>query len=261
MAFRKHLFSPRSLRIALALTVLAHAALSGFGETSPVVSTTPEAQAAFDKFSRGPYRPMATGRVPRTTLVKGIYALAVPGGRISPVFVDADATIIKNGGQQRFDGRSRTPLPADRVAAINSKMAAQIELSSAIVEKFGNGSRKVVMVSAYDCPICRGLERQLRTGHSDATVYILPITLDPNDPSLVARLESLLCASDPSALWQAVMVQNARLPTTPPAGCARKFEAVNDMELLFSQGNGRPFVVPALIRPDGSTVTAKPSDF
>lgn len=245
-------------RIALCFIVAMLLGLGGRGlqaETSAVLSSTPEAQAAFNRFLHGPYRPMAAGRVPRTTLVQGIYALADPSHQWAAIYIDADVTIMKNGAGPWLDIASGHPLPSPQVAALRARMASQLDLSAAIVERFGGGSRKVILLSDYDCPVCRNLEHQLQLRRPDATVFIIPGTLDPRSPAHLANLEALWCSPDPSSLWRSVMLNNARLPGVPP-GCARDVSPSDDLLLLFNIQR-----VPAVIQPDGTAASAMSAAF
>ena len=241
-------------RAGAALAAAALSIVAAFGAPDaraqgwPALQTSPEAAQALAVFKRGPYGQMAKGRVAHATLVKGIYAIADPTGRYGPIFTDARATRMKNGGSAWLDVASGKPLADAQVRSLRRDMAAGLDLSRAIAFRYGSGTERAVLVSAYDCPYCRQLEQTLDGGSFDATVHLFPMSLQHNRPGSMAIARDIWCSADPATAWKAALLRG-EAPVRAAPGCDKDARDAGMLLALFDIK-----AVPARIGPDG-TVT------
>lgn len=153
----------------------------------------------------------------KPTLVPGFLGVLYPGDTSAEVFVDEAGTIIGSNatGYAYLTGAKKGAKLDDQDAkALFYRMLKGIPKDKLITYRFGNGQRKVILITAYDCPACRKLEATIHENQTklNATIYIVPTALAYGfDPQAPDKIQSLLCANDPAKAWFSVM-QNGKLP-------------------------------------------------
>lgn len=155
----------------------------------------------------------------KPTLVPGFLGVLYPGDTSAEVFVDEAGTIIGSNatGYAYLTGAKKGAKLDDQDAkALFYRMLKGIPKDKLITYRFGSGQRKVILITAYDCPACRKLEAAIQENRAklNATIYIVPTALAYGfDPQAPDKIQSLLCASDPAKAWFSVM-QNGKLPVS-----------------------------------------------
>lgn len=238
----------RALAVSITLSVVG-LGLAGFGEAYAQDWPTLQIDAAGAKvlasFKRGPYGSMAKGRVARETLVLGIYALVDPTGKYGAIFTDAKITLMKNGTSAWIDVSSGSQLSSDQVKALRSDMVRRLDVGRTIPFTYGSGTDKAILVSAYDCPYCRQLEKKLDSGIFNVTVYLFPMALQHNRPGPMAVARDIWCSSQPSSAWKAAILQRQN-PVPAPTTCSKDARDTSMLMALFDIKG-----VPARIGADG----------
>lgn len=71
---------------------------------------------------------------------------------------------------------------------------------------YGNGKHRIIVVSAIDCPYCRHLaDNMSKLKNLNATVYTVPMVLNPYDEVSKQKLADILCSTDISAAFDAAL--------------------------------------------------------
>jgi thiol:disulfide interchange protein DsbC len=109
----------------------------------------------------------------------------------------------------------------------------QLPLADALKAVHGSGSRTVYVFSDPACQFCRRLEPELAK-LEDATIYTFVV------PFLGRELaQSVLCASDPTKTWRALMLTGDSSGLAVPADCASALD--RNLELARHLGvSGTP---------------------
>lgn len=151
----------------------------------------------------------------RETLISGVYGLYFPGSeQIGPrAFADRKLSVFGNSatGYAHLSGPRRgQDLSAEESQALYRDMLANLPKERLITYRFGDGARQVLLFTAYDCPTCRAVERNLQqqAQHLNATVYLIPTALRyESDPASRMPLQTLLCAPDREMAWQSLILK------------------------------------------------------
>jgi protein-disulfide isomerase len=90
-----------------------------------------------------------------------------------------------------------------------------VRVEEAISVQYGTGSHKVILLTAYDCPKCRTLERNLDhlARQLDVTIYTFPMALNLQAPVPMQTATDLWCRDDAKATWHSVMLGRTKPPT------------------------------------------------
>lgn len=163
----------------------------------------------------------------REILIPGVYGLYFPGSeQIGPrAFTDRKLSVFGNSatGYAHLSGPRRgQDLSAEESQALYRDMLANLPKERLITYRFGDGSRQVLLFTAYDCPTCRTVERNLQqqAQRLNATVYLIPTALRyESDPASRAPVQNLLCAPDREMAWQSLILKGQ---TPAPAHCAEQ---------------------------------------
>lgn len=195
----------------------------------------------------------------RETLVRGWYSLHHPSGQYEPYIIDEKATMLRtNEGWQPLgsNGLSK-PLDAAGEQRLRAAFVPAMRVENAIAYRFGNGTKKVALITAHDCPVCKMLEREITSAANtlDATVYVFPMSLNYRNAASMETATRLWCRPDAAATWRSVMsggVSPKMVPAAEPlkGGCgfrnasatrtlARMTGAVGTPALLFEDGSLR----------------------
>ena len=187
----------------------------------------------------------------RETLLPGIYGVYFNANE-PRAFVDGKLSILGNHatGYAFLSGprRGQDVSPQDSQRMFREFIAA-IPKERLITYRYGNGSREVFLFTAYDCPNCRQLEKELasQTNSLNATVYLIPTALRYNtDPGTRPILRALLCTQNRNEAWTSLIMKG----TVPKAANCQ--ENPDDFAYLSRSFPVRfPTSVPTAVTPDG----------
>jgi len=133
---------------------------------------------------------------------------------------------IVGGSELRPSSASSMPMSMvylipTQVRTLELALWSQLKLDQLIRRRYGNGRRTIVVAAGFDCPACKTMEMSLSAlrNRINATIYIIPDTLMPNDPVRRAMVRSIWCAADPAKAWEQAVLRN-RLPSTHIASCS-----------------------------------------
>lgn len=199
----------------------------------------------------------------RPTLVHGLYALYSHGRWVS-TFNDAGTLWIGQGQIYVLPDDRYRQISAEEKAAFRSEVLRNIAWDRLIRVKYGDGGgRRILELSAIDCPVCQRFEAALR--HSEkllnSTFYVIPSSLQEisqgAEPTWrnVARI---WCAKDNAAAWKTYWAKH-ELPAEQPcdwnAGTAD--DAIDVVvSVLKAVGVPEPSTTPAFIIENGERLPA-----
>lgn len=187
----------------------------------------------------------------KKTLLPDIYGVYF-GANEPRAFVDGKLSILGNhatgyaflSGPRR--GQDVSPQDSQRMFR---EFIASIPKERLIAYRYGNGSREVFLFTAYDCPNCRQLEKELasQANSLNATVYLIPTALRySTDPETKPVLRALLCAKDRNEAWKRLVMKEA---VPKPGNCQ---ENPDDYAFLSRAFPVRfPVSVPTAVTQDG----------
>lgn len=170
----------------------------------------------------------------RESLIPGLFAINTSSTEVGPrFFIDHQLTRYGNysTGYSYIAGPRRgQDLNAREAQEFFRSMLAALPRERLITFRFGDGSREVLLFTAYDCPTCRAVERTLQqqAARLNATVYLIPTALRyETDPWARTPVQSVLCAADREAAWRSLVLKGQ----TPAA--ARCSENADDYAFLY----------------------------
>lgn len=187
----------------------------------------------------------------REGLLPGLYGVYFNNAE-PRTFVDGKFNFIGNSstGYTFLSGPKRgQDLSAQDSQKLFREFVAAIPRNKLISYRFGAGRREVFLITAYDCPNCRALEREFikQAKTLDATVYLIPTALSyAGDPRAKPLLRSVLCAERPEVAWNELILKGK----TPEIGsCANN---PDDYAFLTRSFPVRfPISVPTAVTVDG----------
>lgn len=143
-----------------------------------------------------------------------------------------------------IDTRTKSDLTEDRMDKALAGELGKLPYKDAIMRKFGNGSRKLVVFEDPNCHYCKDVEKNL-IALKDVTIYtfLIPIL----GPDSVSKSRDIWCAKDSAKAWQSWMVDGA----TPLRGMGQCDVAVLDRNKTLAD-RFRVNGTPAIIFEDGS---------
>lgn len=159
--------------------------------------------------------------------IKSVASSSLPGlyevfanGNI--LYVDKQAKYVLAGATLLEDATKRN-LTAERLKELTAIKFDSLPFKDAIEIKKGSGAYRFAVFSDPDCPYCKTLEQGLKKlGISDYTAYIFLFPLEELHPEARWKAESIWCAQDRSAAWQAWMTEG-KLPEK--ASCENPVDA------------------------------------
>jgi len=237
----------KSLQKVVACSLMAIALVAAGG-----VCAGPQEVTA--KIKASPVGPVIGTWAVKDTLVQGVYSLQHPSGQFEPYFTDEAVTMLKtNQGWQRLQGGLLPPMNAAERQKVQAALFQWLKLDEAVVFRYGDGSRKVVLISAYDCPSCRAMERDMeqRAKSLNATIYLFPMALNYRDVRAMDIATALWCRPDAASAWRSVMLGGAAAPRpTTRSNCGlRTAEYTRSLAAMLGS-----YGVPALFFEDGRVV-------
>ena len=151
-----------------------------------------------------------------------------------------------------FDTRNKTNLTDARIQKLTAIDFASLPLKDAMVQKQGNGSRKLAVFADPNCGYCKRFERDLATV-KDVTVYtfLYPILGADSD----SKAKAIWCSKDAQKTWRSWMLEGATIPkqmgSCDTAAIARnvafgqKHKLNGTPALVFQDGRRLPGAIPA----------------
>jgi len=156
----------------------------------------------------------------RESLIAGFYGINTSPSEIGPrFFMDQSLTVHGNtftGYSHNAGNRRSQDLYPQEAQELFLSMLTALKKERLPTYKFGDGSREVLLFTAYDCPSCRALEKNLlqQAKQLNVTVYLVPLALRYEvDASSRIPVQNLVCATDREAAWQNLILKRA----IPPA--------------------------------------------
>lgn len=140
----------------------------------------------------------------RPTPIPGLWEVRI-GNEI--VYTDEQGDHLVQGSI--LDTRTRTDLTQARVEKLTAIDFAALPLQDAMVQKQGNGERRIAVFADPNCGYCKRFERDL-TKVKDVTIYTFLYPILGNDS--VEKSRDIWCAKDPQKAWRDWMVDGKKPP-------------------------------------------------
>ncbi|WP_255990051.1 DsbC family protein [Chitinolyticbacter albus] len=208
------LISNRFIRTAIAGGLIALTACSASADTAKEPKEGKALRTSLEKQLQG-----RKVQSVRATPLKGIYEVVLEGRQI--VYTDTKGQYLLIG--DLVDVAKKQSLTEARMAELMSTDFSKLPLDQAIVDKRGNGSRKLAVFSDPDCPFCKRLERESLKDVDNITVYTFLFPLPMHQDA--GRKSALIwCAADRKQAWHD-WVMNETLPENGKTDCANPVEA------------------------------------
>lgn len=164
------------------------------------------------------------------------------------VYVDATASYALIDGQM-IDLKNNKNLTQARIDDLSRIEFADLPLNLAMKQVNGNGKRVLAVFEDANCIYCKRLRKDL-VSLPDATIYTFPLSILAADSETKAR--KALCAPDPSAAWNALMIQG-KMPENDGTctnalkdiqGLGRRLRITGTPTLFFTNGKRVPGGIP-----------------
>jgi thiol:disulfide interchange protein DsbC len=263
MAHRCDIERPDPSRRLFAIVAFAAGLLAA---TQAAADAGSAAQAFFGNLKRLHYDTslQATAVADDRTLVSGVYRLEdkASGELIALITESGDIKGDSTGWSWIEEGGARPLSPAE-AAQLRSEMLGSIEWKKLIKVRYGGGGRRrIILVSAVNCPYCAKMEQALAQNAAslDTTFYVLPISLSqsPDHGEGLAtwgKATSIWCAADNAQAWRRFW---ATREVPAEAHCAidplATFRTARNFSTAMSSIGVRLHGTPAMIREDGSSL-------
>jgi len=150
----------------------------------------------------------------KKTILPNLFGVYFDQDQSPSQFVSRDVSMIGNSvlGYTWIKGQKMgKDLDAKERQSAFLDMLSAIPKERLITYRYGAGARKVLLFTAYDCPSCRALERELdkRANELNATVYVIPLGLTyfNRDPVAAQIIKNIWCADDRMKTWRAALLE------------------------------------------------------
>lgn len=181
------------------------------------------------------------------TVVQGLYEVVVNGTNV--FYVDAKGETAIFG--KMIDMRTRTDLTEKRAQELTVVDFAGLPLEKAIVQKKGDGSRKLAVFADPDCPYCKQLDKDLEAV-TNVTVYTFLLPLTSIHPDAMRKAEVIWCASDRVKAYRDWMIEGIALagerdcqtPIADIVALAKKHWIQGTPGMVFANGKFVPGALP-----------------
>lgn len=194
-------------------------------------------------------------RLPQMPKIDEVSKTAIPG--VYEVRMGTELLYSDESGNHLiqgsiFDTRSKTNVTDARIQKLTAIDFAALPLKDAMVQKQGNGSRKLAVFADPNCGYCKRFERDLATV-KDVTIYtfLYPILGADSD----AKAKSIWCAKDAQKTWRSWMLEGATIPKqmgqcdtaaiTRNVAFGQKYKLNGTPALVFQDGRRLPGAIPA----------------
>lgn len=148
--------------------------------------------------------------------IKSVLPSPIPG--LYEAFINGNILYIDKSGKYVLAGATlvedttKRNLTAERMKELTAIKFDTLPFKDAIEIKKGNGAYRFAVFTDPDCPYCKSLEQGLKKmGITDYTAYIFLMPLEELHPEAKEKAESIWCAKDRSAAWQA-WITEGKLP-------------------------------------------------
>lgn len=200
------------------------------------------------------------------TLVHGIYRLTIkPSGQFMS-FLNEGGTITGDHKGWQIVANPPRQMNSREISEFRGEVMRHIDFDRLIKVQYGDGGgRKLVMLSAVDCPFCKKFEDNAAKSSSsiNATFYVLPSALRPISYGAIQQWRTatnIWCAKDNASAWRGFWANKKSPPITQD--CVFDEQTVENLglqfgELLSSVGINMPGV-PSILREDGTVFTPQP---
>lgn len=166
------------------------------------------------------------------------------------VYINEDLSLLINGDVVDLkENRSLTTIARD--AGRPKFNAADLMAAEADAIRMGSGKRKIFVFSDPDCPYCRKLQGELDKLR-DVETFILPFPLAALHPGAADIVQSIWCADDRGAAWNAYVQQGIKPaerkcsnPIERNTALAGKYRVLGTPAIVFEDGSLLPGAVPA----------------
>ena len=249
-------------RIAAALLALAAsiapamALADGNTAKGNLVATMKRAGAALPNLD-------AAGTIVVPAPVKGLYGIYSADRRLITLTNEAGTitgigTDLSTVGIE--PGKPRRMTPA-QVTALRAEVMANIEYDKLIKVTYGNGGgRRILMLSALDCPGCTMLEKELHKAAPvmNTTFYITAGSLSRSTDGGLPFLEKVArirCDNNPGQAWQTYWAKRSVPPVRACAITAHSAEYDTELliRILMAAKSVKP-LFPTLLAEDGKSI-------
>ena len=231
--------------LRLCVGAVASALLSTAPAAAAVEDAAPEVVLRLKAVFHERYPDVPVYEIHRSPL-PGIYEV-MSGGTL--FYTNDNGSLALVG--QLVDTQSKEDLTAKRLAELDSVAFSTLPVDLAIKVVRGNGKHKLAVFADPLCPFCHELETALDQ-LSDSTVYVFLYPLEGLHPGATQLAQSIWCARDRAAAWNAWMSRQEN-PTETACAQPGSLEAVQALgERLHVSST------PTLILSDGQRLRGLP---
>lgn len=207
-------------------------------QVNPIEPNLSQVQILYGKYYPGNDRDVIG------SMFKNIYSAVGHSNEYAPWMMDAQVNLFYDTKWRMFNGRAMVDLNQEQLQSLRLTLYKNIDFDQLIHYRLGKGGGRIILLSAFDCPHCRRLEKYFTRlqGRLDADIFIVPSTLDPNNPLRKQTLYALVCSEDRTAVWHKMMISGtAPTPLKEPCTLARqKNDYVFETQLLGKENLGTP---------------------
>jgi len=240
--------------------------------TGAIADADSAAAAYFNNLAKWHYdiSARASTIVSSDTLVRGVYRLE---DRASGRFI----AMITERGDLKGDSTGWSVVGKDGPEELNDVQLRQlrrevmrnVRWDGFIRVRYGNGgARRLILISAVNCPYCRNMEANLQRSEAtlQTTFYVLPSSLTPLDQDgegqrTWRQAVALWCARDDGASWKKFWItRELPVDSACPLDTAAAQKLFRNFGTVMASIGARVRGTPALIREDGGVIGV-PLDF
>lgn len=197
------------------------------------------------------------------TLVDGVYRLEERGtGRFLALITESGDVIGDGQGWRWIDAEGFRPLAEAEAGRLRGEILGAIDWRRLVEVRYGRGGgRRILLVSAVDCPVCARMEAGLaeRAGTLDTSFRLLPMSLSPGTDSEAGaagwdKAARIWCAAD-GAAWRAYWSARTLPPRDAcPIDGPQALRLARNLATVLSSIGVPVRGTPTMIREDGSVL-------
>ena len=202
------------------------------------------------------------------TLVQGVYRLEdTSTGRLVALITERGDLKGDSSGWSRVGPEGPVELTDAEATQLRAEVMRSVAWDRLIPVRYGDGGgRRLVLISAVNCPYCQRMETSLTkwAASLNTTFYVLPSSLTPldvdgPDQRTWRQATALWCAADSGASWKRFWATH-QVPN--PHGCALEPTAAQrlfrNFGTVMASIGAKVRGTPALIREDGVNFSVPP---
>lgn len=177
------------------------------------------------------------------TPTTGMFALYTSNG---PMLINHTGKLLYSKDQS-FHSDVKGAIAGKKHQNIRAEAISEISEDNVIVIKKGNGSKRVVVNTALDCPYCLKLEKLLAAQNNlDVTLLLVPSVLDKQNWPI---LEKVMCSADRTAAWHDYMLNQIVPQNSGKCYWSDNFSFLG--QTIYTSNVLRTFGTPQMIYGDG----------